>query len=179
MSRGLVSRERTQGPCALREAGPLRAPCSRRSQTRPPRRVSDEKDARGYLQALASKMTEELETLRSSSLGSRTLVGRADSTRCHRECPRAPPWAASWLPAASLRRAGSFLPLRQPRSVGRPPRADGHPGTRLSVSVTASAVACVAECDEPGLHAPPSPAPGSPFPWSVHWTVPAVRAEAP
>lgn len=37
-------------------------------------RVSDEKDARGYLQALASKMTEELETLRSSSLGSRTLV---------------------------------------------------------------------------------------------------------
>ena len=38
-------------------------------------RVSDEKDARGYLQALASKMTEELETLRSSSLGSRALVG--------------------------------------------------------------------------------------------------------
>ena len=40
-----------------------------------PSRVSDEKDARGYLQALATKMTEELETLRSSSLGSRTLVG--------------------------------------------------------------------------------------------------------
>lgn len=37
-------------------------------------RVSDEKDARGYLQALASKMTEELESLRSSSLGSRHLV---------------------------------------------------------------------------------------------------------
>ncbi|XP_034274417.1 serine/threonine-protein kinase MRCK beta isoform X2 [Pantherophis guttatus] len=35
--------------------------------------VSDEKDARGYLQALASKMTEELESLKSSSLGSRTL----------------------------------------------------------------------------------------------------------
>ncbi|XP_036887595.1 serine/threonine-protein kinase MRCK beta isoform X1 [Sturnira hondurensis] len=35
--------------------------------------VSDEKDARGYLQALASKMTEELEALRSCSLGSRTL----------------------------------------------------------------------------------------------------------
>ncbi|XP_029806659.1 serine/threonine-protein kinase MRCK beta [Suricata suricatta] len=35
--------------------------------------VSDEKDARGYLQALASKMAEELETLRSSSLGSRAL----------------------------------------------------------------------------------------------------------
>ncbi|KAG6929744.1 CDC42 binding protein kinase beta [Chelydra serpentina] len=35
--------------------------------------VSDEKDARGYLQALASKMTEELEALRISSLGSRTL----------------------------------------------------------------------------------------------------------
>lgn len=37
-------------------------------------RVSDEKDARGYLQALATKMTEELETLRSSSLGTRPLV---------------------------------------------------------------------------------------------------------
>ncbi|KAJ8290356.1 hypothetical protein GJAV_G00011820 [Gymnothorax javanicus] len=35
--------------------------------------VSDEKDARGYLQALASKMTEELESLRSSSLGSRPM----------------------------------------------------------------------------------------------------------
>ncbi|XP_069772571.1 serine/threonine-protein kinase MRCK beta isoform X2 [Narcine bancroftii] len=35
--------------------------------------VSDEKDARGYLQALASKMTEELESLRNSNLGSRTL----------------------------------------------------------------------------------------------------------
>uniref|UniRef100_A0A4W5P4U4 CDC42 binding protein kinase beta n=1 Tax=Hucho hucho TaxID=62062 RepID=A0A4W5P4U4_9TELE len=34
---------------------------------------SDEKDARGYLQALASKMTEELESLRSSSLGPRPL----------------------------------------------------------------------------------------------------------
>ncbi|KAG8443852.1 hypothetical protein GDO86_009153 [Hymenochirus boettgeri] len=33
--------------------------------------VSDEKDARGYLQALASKMTEELETLRNSSLGAK------------------------------------------------------------------------------------------------------------
>lgn len=35
--------------------------------------VSDEKDARGYLQALATKMTEELECLRSSSLGTRTM----------------------------------------------------------------------------------------------------------
>ncbi|XP_029532980.1 serine/threonine-protein kinase MRCK beta isoform X2 [Oncorhynchus nerka] len=35
--------------------------------------VSDEKDARGYLQALASKMTEELESLRCSSLGPRPL----------------------------------------------------------------------------------------------------------
>ncbi|XP_048830024.1 serine/threonine-protein kinase MRCK beta isoform X3 [Brienomyrus brachyistius] len=35
--------------------------------------VSDEKDARGYLQALASKMTEELESLRSSNLGSRPM----------------------------------------------------------------------------------------------------------
>ncbi|RXM27041.1 Serine/threonine-protein kinase MRCK alpha [Acipenser ruthenus] len=34
-------------------------------------RVSDEKDARGYLQALATKMTEELEGLRNSSLGAR------------------------------------------------------------------------------------------------------------
>ncbi|XP_049338593.1 serine/threonine-protein kinase MRCK beta isoform X4 [Astyanax mexicanus] len=42
--------------------------------------VSDEKDARGYLQALASKMTEELESLRSSSLGSRHLQGSGMST---------------------------------------------------------------------------------------------------
>ncbi|XP_077094966.1 serine/threonine-protein kinase MRCK alpha isoform X20 [Siphateles boraxobius] len=33
--------------------------------------VSDEKDARGYLQALATKMTEELEGLRNTSLGAR------------------------------------------------------------------------------------------------------------
>uniref|UniRef100_A0A8C8ENE3 Serine/threonine-protein kinase MRCK alpha n=1 Tax=Oncorhynchus tshawytscha TaxID=74940 RepID=A0A8C8ENE3_ONCTS len=33
--------------------------------------VSDEKDTRGYLQALASKMTEELEGLRNTSLGAR------------------------------------------------------------------------------------------------------------
>ncbi|KPP74872.1 serine/threonine-protein kinase MRCK beta-like [Scleropages formosus] len=39
--------------------------------------VSDEKDARGYLQALASKMTEELESLRSSNLGSRPMVRRS------------------------------------------------------------------------------------------------------
>uniref|UniRef100_A0A8C2SCJ3 non-specific serine/threonine protein kinase n=1 Tax=Capra hircus TaxID=9925 RepID=A0A8C2SCJ3_CAPHI len=47
--------------------------------------VSDEKDARGYLQALASKMTEELETLRSSSLGSRTLVGLGLEAASHRD----------------------------------------------------------------------------------------------
>ncbi|XP_066533839.1 serine/threonine-protein kinase MRCK beta isoform X2 [Hoplias malabaricus] len=35
--------------------------------------VSDEKDARGYLQALATKMTDELESLRNSSLGPRHL----------------------------------------------------------------------------------------------------------
>lgn len=40
-------------------------------------RVSDEKDARGYLQALASKMTEELEALRNSSLGARATVSSA------------------------------------------------------------------------------------------------------
>ncbi|XP_034435771.1 serine/threonine-protein kinase MRCK alpha isoform X8 [Hippoglossus hippoglossus] len=34
--------------------------------------VSDEKDARGYLQALATKMTEELEGLRNTSLGARS-----------------------------------------------------------------------------------------------------------
>lgn len=42
-------------------------------------RVSDEKDARGYLQALATKMTEELETLRCSSLGTRPLVNTQSS----------------------------------------------------------------------------------------------------
>ncbi|XP_041950890.1 serine/threonine-protein kinase MRCK beta isoform X1 [Alosa sapidissima] len=42
--------------------------------------VSDEKDARGYLQALASKMTEELESLRSSSLGSRPLPASGGTT---------------------------------------------------------------------------------------------------
>ena len=31
-------------------------------------RVSDEKDARGYLQALATKMTEELEALKISGV---------------------------------------------------------------------------------------------------------------
>jgi len=36
--------------------------------------VSDEKDARGYLQALATKMTEELEGLRNTSLGARGTV---------------------------------------------------------------------------------------------------------
>jgi len=32
------------------------------------RRVNDEKDARGYLQALATKMTEELEFLKHSGV---------------------------------------------------------------------------------------------------------------
>ena len=36
--------------------------------------MSDEKDARGYLQALATKMTEELEGLRNTSLGARATV---------------------------------------------------------------------------------------------------------
>ena len=40
-------------------------------------RVSDEKDARGYLQALATKMTEELEGLRNTSLGARATVRHA------------------------------------------------------------------------------------------------------
>lgn len=32
-------------------------------------RVSDEKDARGYLQALTSKMTEEMENLKTQGVG--------------------------------------------------------------------------------------------------------------
>lgn len=44
-------------------------------------RVSDEKDARGYLQALASKMTEELEALRNSSLGARATVSCRSAQR--------------------------------------------------------------------------------------------------
>lgn len=44
-------------------------------------RVSDEKDARGYLQALASKMTEELEALRNSSLGTRATVSGRSAQR--------------------------------------------------------------------------------------------------
>ncbi|XP_062267051.1 serine/threonine-protein kinase MRCK beta isoform X1 [Platichthys flesus] len=50
--------------------------------------VSDEKDARGYLQALATKMTEELETLRSSNLGTRPLPESGVAT---------PPWKP-WPP---------------------------------------------------------------------------------
>lgn len=42
-------------------------------------RVSDEKDARGYLQALATKMTEELEGLRNTSLGARATVKYTDT----------------------------------------------------------------------------------------------------
>ncbi len=49
-------------------------------------RVSDEKDARGYLQALATKMTEELETLRSSSLGTRPLVTHTHRTHTKITC---------------------------------------------------------------------------------------------
>lgn len=66
--------DRTRGHCVLREAGGVRPPWLLALTARGPRRVSDEKDARGYLQALASKMTEELEALRSSSPGPR-LVG--------------------------------------------------------------------------------------------------------
>lgn len=51
-------------------------------------RVSDEKDARGYLQALATKMTEELETLRSSNLGTRPLV--TYSLQAHRTSMKVP-----------------------------------------------------------------------------------------
>lgn len=44
-------------------------------------RVSDEKDARGYLQALATKMTEELEGLRNTSLGVRATVNTRTCTQ--------------------------------------------------------------------------------------------------
>ena len=43
-------------------------------------RVSDEKDARGYLQALASKMSEELENLKMSGLSSSGSVVSASVT---------------------------------------------------------------------------------------------------
>ena len=48
--------------------------------------MSDEKEARGYLQALASKMTEELEGLKSSGYATIPRVGRRvtniSSMRC-------------------------------------------------------------------------------------------------
>lgn len=50
-------------PC---DCDPLRAPLALYAYIL---RVSDEKDARGYLQALASKMSEELENLKHSGLG--------------------------------------------------------------------------------------------------------------
>ncbi|XP_026196931.1 serine/threonine-protein kinase MRCK beta isoform X1 [Anabas testudineus] len=56
--------------------------------------VSDEKDARGYLQALATKMTEELETLRSSNLGTRPLPESGVTT----------PPRKSWAPVGGDRR---------------------------------------------------------------------------
>lgn len=51
-------------------------------------RVSDEKDARGYLQALATKMTEELEGLRNTSLGTRATVKKKKRQlyQCSRSC---------------------------------------------------------------------------------------------
>lgn len=39
-------------------------------------RVSDEKDARGYLQALATKMTEELEFLKHAGVGTAAPVSK-------------------------------------------------------------------------------------------------------
>ncbi|XP_029282148.1 serine/threonine-protein kinase MRCK beta isoform X2 [Cottoperca gobio] len=55
--------------------------------------VSDEKDARGYLQALATKMTEELETLRSSSLGTRPLPETGVATPPKKQWP---PTGGDW-----------------------------------------------------------------------------------
>ena len=52
--------------------------------------MSDEKEARGYLQALASKMTEELEGLKSSGYATIPRVGRRvtniSSMRCRVSC---------------------------------------------------------------------------------------------
>ena len=42
-------------------------------------RVNDEKDARGYLQALATKMTEDLETMKAS--GTSSAVGICSKRR--------------------------------------------------------------------------------------------------
>uniref|UniRef100_A0A671PCA0 non-specific serine/threonine protein kinase n=1 Tax=Sinocyclocheilus anshuiensis TaxID=1608454 RepID=A0A671PCA0_9TELE len=51
--------------------------------------VSDEKDARGYLQALATKMTDELEGLRNASLGARATVRVLShlAVRCEPDMP--------------------------------------------------------------------------------------------
>lgn len=109
----------------------------------PSRRVSDEKDARGYLQALASKMTEELETLRSSSLGSRTLVGRARKltfvTRefmrgFGREVPHTVPWGQRVRSTSSVfaPEDRSFRPLAPVATLCGPLRTGRHPRARLS-----------------------------------------------
>ena len=44
-------------------------------------RVSDEKDARGYLQALASKMTEEMEQIKHVSTRSSTTMDKWQTQR--------------------------------------------------------------------------------------------------
>ena len=43
--------------------------------------MSDEKDARGYLQALASKMTEEMEQIKHVSTRSSTTMDKWQTTR--------------------------------------------------------------------------------------------------
>lgn len=103
-------------------------------------RVSDEKEARGYLQALASKMTEELESLRSASLGSRATVS---ILLCPSRpvLPAPPPQPPPRPPPLHFFSAGHALedaPFRQARHVGstgvavrarrRDPSQAGHPG---------------------------------------------------
>lgn len=81
------------------------------------RRVSDEKDARGYLQALATKMTEELEGLRNTSLGARATVTHSHSvvTLSYHVQWFSPPFsgaAGHALEDASLCQVGHVSPLR-------------------------------------------------------------------
>lgn len=48
--------------------------------------MSDEKDARGYLQALATKMTEELENLKVMGVPGDDVVSLFLSTAVRRKC---------------------------------------------------------------------------------------------
>lgn len=81
-------------------------------------RVSDEKDARGYLQALATKMTEELEGLRNTSLGARATVNTHDRRKHTRARNNRPFMALTNSPSLSSGHAVEDAPLRQAGHVG-------------------------------------------------------------